>query len=170
MRNIEIKASLRDTDYAENTAKILTGGDAGFILNQVDTYFAVDSGRMKLREINNKDAQLIFYNRVDNRGPKKCVYHIVDIDNPDEMKDMLGKALGIDVVVKKNRKVYLYENVRIHIDRVEELGEFIEFEAVLEDDMTDTEGRNSVQRLMSEFGINKEDLIEDSYADIIRRK
>ena len=52
---------------------------------------------------------------------------------PDELAEALDAALGTVVVVSKRRRLFLWEGVRIHLDEVDGLGSFVEFEAVLPD-------------------------------------
>ncbi len=169
MRNIEIKARLRDFEEAEVVARRLGGPQPHLRVVQVDTYFTVPAGRMKLREITGtvERAELIFYHRADQAGPKRSEYEVVPVSNPRELKAMLAAALGIRTVVRKQRTVYLHQNVRIHLDVVDGLGTFLEFEAVMPDGAPDCEGEDLLRRLMSEFSIQPADLLESSYSDLV---
>jgi predicted adenylyl cyclase CyaB len=80
---------------------------------------------------------------------------------------LLTDALGVLTVVDKRRTVFLYQNVRIHLDRVEGLGMFLEFEAVMPEGTPDEEGELLVRELMAEFSIREEDLIQVSYSDLL---
>jgi predicted adenylyl cyclase CyaB len=169
MRNIEIKARLRDPGGAEVVARRLGGPEPHLRVEQVDTYFVVPAGRLKLREITGtiERAELIFYHRADQAGPKRSEYDVVPVTNARELKAMLAAALGIRTVVRKQRTVYLYKNVRIHLDAVEGLGSFLEFEAVMPDGAPDREGEDLLRSLMSEFAIAPGDLLESSYSDLV---
>ncbi|MGYP000505802119 len=132
MPNIEIKARCNDLKKARATAeKIQTAYLV--VLHQVDTYFSTKAGRLKLREINDKSAQLIPYVKGYQLAPMKSDYAIMLVENPTLVKDLFNTLLGIEFVVDKNREVFLFENVRIHLDEVVNLGTFIEFEAVCAD-------------------------------------
>jgi len=109
---------------------------------------------------------LIFYRRPDQAGPKGCDYRLIPVPDPTALKAALTEALGVTVVVRKRRLVYLWKNMRIHLDQVDDLGQFIEFEAVLAEDHTDSDGKNLVEQLMKQFGLSSEDLIESSYSDL----
>jgi len=169
MRNIEIKARLRDPDVAEAIAVRLCGPEPHLNVRQVDTYFRVPAGRLKMREVtgSTERAEMVFYLRPDQTGPKHSEYEVVRIPNATELKRLLTVALGILTVVDKRRIVYLYENVRIHLDRVKGLGTFLEFEAVMPDGVPDKEGEAQVLHLMSEFHIAETDLLEASYSDML---
>lgn len=129
--NIEIKAKA-DLTLAEETAKAL--GTLHEHLQQVDTFFNVPQGRMKLRSQNGRSV-LITYFRSDTSGPKHSSYTLCPVQDPDKMKEVLGGALGVKGVVEKDRKVYLVTwnkepalTARIHLDRVKGLGDYLEFE------------------------------------------
>ena len=141
-------------------------------LSQVDTYFNVANGRLKLREEEGEGARnvLIYYRRPDVSGPKRSDYDLIATDSPAELKRALSEAVGVNVVVSKSRAVFLFENVRIHLDEVEGLGAFLEFEAVMPDGVPDSAGQAQLLDLMRVFSIAEDDLIEDSYCDLFERK
>lgn len=165
-QNVELKARLRDLDFAREIAeKIAT--ERADPQRQVDTYFECREGRLKLREINSNVAQLIGYRRPDENDPKVSDYCLIEVTQPAAVKRALSAALGIHVVVEKNREIYFYENVRIHLDRVSDLGEFLEFEAVLSPEDDETAGREKISLLQEKFQIAKADLLAESYADML---
>jgi len=166
-RNIELKARLPDRDQAVRVCGELGAAFHGDI-RQTDTYFPVPEGRFKLRESDPGDDYLVFYRRPDTAGPKGCDYHIAVVD-PSPLP-VLQTALGVLAVVVKTRTLYLWENVRIHLDAVEELGDFIEFEAVLSDEYEDADGFRKLQHLQSAFGIAPGDLIGGSYLELLLDK
>lgn len=165
-RNIEIKARLNDPDGAERIAMHLSGSDSAHVLNQEDTYYKVPVGRLKLREMDD-DAELIYYRRGDTPGPTASYYLIVPVGSPGALKEVLEACLGVAAVVRKSRRLYLAGSVRIHIDEVEGLGSFVEFEAVLAEGASDDEAFRTVRWLMSEFAIAEEDLVAMSYSDLV---
>ena len=67
MRNIELKARLGDRAGAEVCCAKLGATFQGDI-HQVDTYFRVPEGRLKLREKEPGGDELIFYRRDDEIG------------------------------------------------------------------------------------------------------
>jgi adenylate cyclase class 2 len=165
-RNIELKARLVDLDAARRTAVSLGAAPAG-IEHQVDTYFAVSHGRLKLREINDREARLVGYVRPNDLQPKASDYTLVPVAEPLQLKELLSSALGVVAVVEKRREIFLWRNVRIHLDRVVGLGTFLEFEAVLAADESDEAGRRQVAELRAAFGITDGDLLAASYADLL---
>jgi len=168
LRNIEIKARLKSISSAESIASGLAGSGPHARLLQVDTYFNVPDGHFKLRE-EGGTGDLIYYRRPDAPGPSRCDYIIVSIGSPTEVKGVLETALGVRCVVRKHRSVYLYENVRIHLDEVERFGAFLEFEAVMPEGSPDSDGESLVLDLMRVFGVEQDDLVDCSYCDLIKQ-
>jgi predicted adenylyl cyclase CyaB len=166
MRNIELKARLKDLAAARRTAVALaTAGPT--VQEQVDTYFHSREGRLKLREIQGRPAELIGYMRPDAQAAKASEYTLVRIDQPEALKAVLTATLGIRGVVRKRREIFLHENVRIHLDEVAGLGEFLEFEAVLGPDADDARGHAQLADLAARFALAPDDLLPASYGDMI---
>ena len=164
--NIEIKAWVIDYKEAKTRIEHLVRNEPQ-ILQQVDTFFQISTGRLKLRQLSPSEGQLIFYQRPDQNGPTLSEYHISRTAEPETLKHVLGSALGVRGVVQKTRLVYLVENVRIHLDRVEGLGDFIEIEVVLDEDMGSTVGEKQAQIWIANLGIREADLIKGAYIDLI---
>ena len=164
-RHVELKANLSDFDTARRTAEqVATGGPT--IERQVDTYFHCHEGRLKLREINDSAALLIWYARADEAEAKPSDYRIVAASRAAELKSMLAAALGVKAVVEKRREIFLRGSVRIHLDQVAGLGCFLEFEAVLDDNFDEQSAHAELADLRQRFGIRPADLLEGSYADL----
>lgn len=168
MRNIEIKARIKDLSRVESTARELCGPVPRERMYQEDTYFNVPEGRLKLRE-QNGGSELIYYQRPDGPGPKRCDYEIVTVGEPTALKAVLAGALGVRCIVRKRRTLFLYEKTRIHLDEVHGLGDFIEFEVVMSGEMRGIEGRAIIEHLMREFSVGPDDLVEGSYCELIGR-
>jgi predicted adenylyl cyclase CyaB len=166
MRNIELKARLHDLPAARRVAEALATQRLG-VQEQIDTYFRCTNGRLKLRQITGQTAQLVWYVRPSDPRPKASDYHLVSVPQPETLIMALRAAMGIVNVVRKRREVYLWRNVRIHLDEVEGLGQFLEFEAVLSPEIDDAAGRGQLEKLMSQFDIRPEDLLAGSYTDMI---
>ena len=167
-RNLEIKAICADPVATHEAAQQLAGPRAA-VLEQVDTYFHAPSGRLKLREINNTSAELIYYDRPDDPAARISHYHIVPVIDPAALKALLGAALGVRAVVRKRRELFLYENVRIHLDAVENLGNFIELEAVLSGHVGRVESPAQLDHLARALGIQPEQRLAGSYGELIVR-
>jgi predicted adenylyl cyclase CyaB len=164
--NIEIKARSNNHEAIRMLLKE-NGAVYKGIDHQIDTYFNVSNGRMKLRE-GNIENSLVHYNREDKGGPKKSEATIFEIKPNSPLKEILIKALGVLVVVDKKREIYFIDNIKFHIDIVEGLGTFIEIEAI---DDNGAIGKDKLfeqcQFYLEEFDIAKEDLISASYSDLL---
>ncbi len=165
MTNIEIKARYADRERAEQILSSLGAGPAG-VFQQKDTYFNVARGRLKLRQLAVDEGQLIYYRREDSSGPKRSDYEISATTDPEALRSILDGLLGSWVEVEKTRQVWLWENVRIHLDDVEGLGHFVELEAVTEEQGVD-ESRQRVETLMRALEIDEDQLIDGSYSDMV---
>jgi adenylate cyclase class IV len=166
--NIEIKARARDFSTLKQRAEQLSGSPAQTIL-QTDTFFVTDTGRLKLRELGPEAAQLIYYERADEGGPKRSDYHLFETGDPAQLKSVLSRALGVRGTVKKVRTLYLVGQTRVHLDDVEDLGQFLELEVVLRPDQTEEEGRLIAERLTAELGVEARDLLEGAYIDLLEK-
>ena len=162
--NLEIKARLRSWEQAQEAARrIATSGPE--ILRQTDTYFFCQNGRLKLREIAEQGDELIWYDRPDQTDSKRSNYCRLNVERPQDLKKALSAALGVRGVVEKCRKVYFYHNVRIHLDQVVGLGEFLEFEAVL-GTVGEAQSHKHLNHLRQHFAIEDNDLLATGYADL----
>jgi adenylate cyclase, class 2 len=129
--NVELKLRCPDLARARDRALALGARVVG-VEQQLDTYFCTRHGRLKLRERAPYPAELIAYLRLDAPGARRSDYQILIAPDPGELKRLLGVLLGVHAVVGKRREILLYENVRIHLDQVFQLGDFVEFEAVFD--------------------------------------
>jgi homotetrameric cytidine deaminase len=165
--NVELKA--RDPDPQATWARCLALGAAdGGVLVQRDTYFAGRNGRLKLRVLQGEDqAELIAYRRPDTAESSESTYVLAPVGEPDAMAEALDAALGTTVVVSKRRRLLLWEGVRIHLDEVEGLGSFIEFEAVLPDAGDLDQARAKVAQLRETLEIADDALVSVGYADLL---
>ena len=164
--NIEIKARARDFTNIRSRAEVLSDTPVQ-IIPQEDTFFSLGQGRLKLRVRNAGAAQLIYYERPDQDGPKRSDYSIFETDDPESLKQTLGRALGIRGVVRKTRYLYLVGQTRVHLDDVEGLGQFMELEVVMRPGQPDAEGQAIAQDLMNKLGVEPSDLLEGAYMDLL---
>jgi len=164
--NIEIKAAYDDFDFAHSVLARLDAKPVGTD-HQIDTYFTTPHGRLKLRESSLSGAQLIPYLRPDQTGPKRSDYLVLPVEDPEECKRLFSELLGVDCIVDKVREIFLIGNVRVHLDRVKHLGTFLEFEAVYDNSLLERAEHEKVQRLMTEFRIPREDLLKNSYRELV---
>jgi predicted adenylyl cyclase CyaB len=138
------------------------------VLNQVDTYFrSPDAARIKLRRINNELAELITYARGNTASARSSLYTIEPVADFDAQLAALSEKLGVLCVVRKRRELFGWNNVRIHLDEVDGLGTFIEFEGVVWDEADEHISRRRVDQLVKEFAIAPADQIGVSYSDLV---
>jgi homotetrameric cytidine deaminase len=163
LRNVELKAT--DPDPARTLERALAAGasDQGVIV-QRDTYFRVPEGRLKLREEEPGEAQVISYARPDDASVRVSDYRVVPA--PEGLLAALTESLGVDVVVEKRRRLLLWETVRIHLDEVTDLGSFVELEAVADPDSDLSREHAQIAHLRDALQIGE--LREGSYADAVR--
>lgn len=174
-RNIEIKAKLKNRNrLLEKIIKLCDAENTKAIeLEQLDIFYRVNIGRLKLRHFGTgQESELIAYERPNEKGPKLSSYTRVPMaTHTAELLDKaLTSALGVSMQVKKNRLVYLIGQSRLHIDQVEGLGDFIEIEVVLKPNQTIDDGQLVMNKLITELGIQTEDLINTAYADLLNNK
>src|SRR5262245_49991683 len=164
-RNIEIKARIESVEAM--VPKVAAVADQGPIeIDQDDTFFACEAGRLKLRAFSATEGQLIFYRRADQAGPKESFFVIAPTPAPDALRETLSLAYGQVGRVRKERTLYLVGRTRVHLDRVEDLGEFLELEVVLSDGEPLEAGVEEAQRLMSALGVDTAQLIDGAYVDL----
>jgi len=167
--NVEIKARCRD---AEAVRRILRARGADFrgVDHQLDTYFRVEAGRLKLRE-GDIENHLIYYERPNRPGPKRADVRLLPAEPGGELKRMLTEAIGVLAVVDKRREIYFIDNVKFHVDEVDGLGHFVEIEAqaAVELGAPDPESdlRAQCQAYLDLLAVDPDDLVSESYSDLI---
>lgn len=136
-------------------------------LKQRDVYFNISPGRLKLRSINDSLHQLIYYKRSNRASAKFSNYYISEIIHPKRVEKILSEIYGVKVIVSKQRKLYLWQNVRIHLDTVYKLGKFIEIEIVCGSKLQEKESSEKMRYLKSIFNIEKKSVLSSSYSDML---
>lgn len=166
LRNVEFKARCADPEAAR--AALRTHGAEGPVHDhQVDTYFRVPSGRLKLRE-GTVERALIHYARPDTAGPKRSDVTLCPTPaDATALKQVLAAALGVAVVVDKRREIYRAGNVKLHLDEVAGLGTFVEVEAIATEDQPEPTLHAQCSAWLDALGVRPEDLVAGSYADLL---
>lgn len=167
IKNYEFKAKITKIETYENKLLTLNPFFQG-VDHQIDTYFDVKKGRLKLRE-GNIENSLIYYERANISGSKESQIILYKHDPNTALKDILLKHIEIKAVVDKIRRIYFINNVKFHFDRVKYLGSFLEVEAI------DSTGEISLNELKQQcdkffnfFQLSKTDLIDLSYGELIK--
>lgn len=136
--------------------------------SQVDTYFKIPSGRLKLRE-GNIENSLIYYDRENKKDAKKSDVTLYKSTEIASLKAVLVAALPILIVVEKKREIYFIDHIKFHIDTLTSLGSFLEIEVIDANDAMDiSEMRQQCERYMKLLDIQKEDLMEHSYSEMLQ--
>ena len=165
-RTIEIKARIENV--AVLTPKVAEIANEGPLeIAQDDTFFNCDNGRLKLRAFSNDSGELIFYQRLNLAGPKESFYIRSPTSSPETLRESLSMAYGQIGRIRKYRSLFLVGRTRVHLDRVEGLGHFLELEVVLVDDESAEQGIREASDLMDKLGIQPEQLIEGAYIDLL---
>jgi predicted adenylyl cyclase CyaB len=164
--NIELKARCDDLGRLRAACASL-GAESEEPERQIDTYFGAAQGRLKLRESLRSGAELIYYLRPDVAGARESHYEIYQVEDVEGLKALLKRALGVQAVVAKRREIYLIGNVRVHLDKVQGLGGFVELEGIVDHQADLYHVTEEVKRLQQALGIDTLALVKESYADLV---
>jgi predicted adenylyl cyclase CyaB len=167
-RNIEVKIRVDDLESIRVRALALGAADHGSI-HQIDTYFGTPSERgtrLKLREQRPGRSQLVAYRRPDTAGLRTSDFRIVPVADPTALQEALALSLGVARQVTKTRHLLLLERTRIHLDRVEGLGDFLELEVVLADGEDAALGEQEAEWILAQLALGDRSRIPGSYADL----
>jgi len=169
MQNIELKIRIDGAGKIERLLRSIGAVRQG-ILNQVDVYYHSKSGRLKMRIQNDKEYQLVHYFRPDTLTHKMSEYQVVYLKKPEgsAINKIFLDVLGRKVVVKKKRTLWMYGNTRIHLDKVEGLGEFLELESMVKKGIS--AARKEYDYLMKVLNLNSYPKEKKSYSDLLLKK
>uniref|UniRef100_A0A3Q3F8V1 Si:ch211-156b7.4 n=1 Tax=Kryptolebias marmoratus TaxID=37003 RepID=A0A3Q3F8V1_KRYMA len=163
--NVEIKARVSDPVLFARRAAELSQSE-GTVIRQRDMFFICSRGRLKLRDFMDGTGQLIFYERPDTDGPKLSRYSISPTSDPPSLQAVLSDALGVKGEVRKERRLFLIGQTRVHLDTVEGLGHYMELEVNTHTHTQITELRFT-EELMERLGVSEQDLVTGAYMDLI---
>jgi predicted adenylyl cyclase CyaB len=166
-RNVEIKARIESVDALLPRVQAIADSGPSEIL-QDDTFFSCPNGRLKLRALSESDGELIFYQRPDSAGPKESFYVISPTASPNTLREVLSRAYGQCGRVRKHRTLFMAGRTRIHLDKVEGLGQFLELEVVLTEDESTEAGVTVAHELLARLGISPQQSIDGAYVDLLR--
>lgn len=166
-RNVEIKARIDSIDALLPLARACADGPPQAIA-QDDTFFVCANGRLKLRVFGDGRGELIAYARADAAGPKTSDYAITPVADPDALRATLARALGVGGRVIKRRTLLRVGRTRVHLDRVEGLGDFLELEVVLREGESSDDGVAVAHALLQRLQIDATQLVPGAYVDLLR--
>jgi predicted adenylyl cyclase CyaB len=168
-RNIEIKARIESVEAMGSKVAALADHSPIELL-QDDTFFTCERGRLKLRALSANEGQLIFYQRANHTGPTESFFVMASTSSPDTLREALSLAYGQAGRVRKHRTLYHVGRTRVHLDRVEELGHFLELEVVLSEGEPSASGVAEAHKLMAALGVAPTQLIAGAYVDLLAQK
>ncbi|PKE28415.1 adenylate cyclase [Rahnella sp. AA] len=168
-RNIEIKARVDDFSALYEKVALISDGLPD-IIEQDDTFFICPHGRLKLRTLSADRGELIFYQRPDQAGPKTSFYTLSETHDPDSLRETLTLAYGVAGRVIKQRTLFMLGQTRLHLDRVKGLGDYLEFEVVLDENETPEQGIAVAEELLERLGIDRQELVDQAYVDLLNQK
>jgi predicted adenylyl cyclase CyaB len=164
--NIEIKARVDSLAKLLPAVAALADGEPAHVV-QDDTFFSCPNGRLKLRVFGEGHGVLIFYRRADEPGPKPSFYVHSETADPDGLRAVLTDANGEVGRVRKHRTVFRIGKTRVHLDRVDGLGEFLEVEVSIDDTLEYDAAVSEANRLLAVLGIEDSALVQGAYVDIL---
>jgi predicted adenylyl cyclase CyaB len=168
-KNYEIKTPV--TNYSAVRSAVMKLFEKNKITKkkeiQKDIYYSVPSGRLKLRIINKKHGTLISYLRKESKKLRVSNYLLTNTKDFDNLHRTLSLLFPVLVTVEKVREIFLFDNIRIHLDKVKNLGEFLEFEVVFD---SFQKARAQMKFLISYFKLDSKKFINNSYSDILLKK
>lgn len=165
-RNIEIKARIASVESLLPRARAVAGSEPELIV-QDDTFFTVPHGRLKLREFADGSAELIHYHRPDGGQAKASDYVRVPVPDAPALREALARGCGVQGRVRKQRLLLRAGATRIHLDRVDSLGDFMELEVVLVDGQADAEGAAAAETMMQALGLADAERVAGAYLDLL---
>jgi adenylate cyclase class IV len=168
-RNVDLKARIASVESLLPKAAALAS-ERPLEFEQDDTFFPCETGRLKLRDFLDGSGELIFYRRANQSGPKESFYLRSATSTPGVLRESLSLAYGQSGRVVKRRTVFLVGRTRVHLDRVEGLGHFLELEVVLAENEPSEAGVREAGELMSRLGIEPHQLVEGAYVELFGRE
>jgi len=170
MKNIEIKYRLAKRSEISQFLQTLTEVQFIKTIQQTDIYYQVSRGRLKLRIESPDNARLIYYERENLSTARQSDYLLFPVPRPEHLNDLLTQALGEKITVRKERSLFMYRNVRIHLDRVKQLGDFLEFESIINDETPAEQAAQNLQNIQEILAHFEMVPLSGSYADLLRDK
>lgn len=163
MKNIEFKVELRHLAAARQQCNAIGATRQG-VLVQVDTYFKLADGRLKRRETVGQATQWIWYHRADDIRPRPSDYAV--LSEEQALRRWGTHSLRPWLEVRKRRELWIIDNVRIHLDEVEDMGTFIEFEAIVSEELDADACLAAVTELRQIFAPVLGEAVAVSYSDL----
>jgi adenylate cyclase class IV len=165
--NVEIKARIDSVDALLPLASALSDGDPPQLIHHDDSFFDVPHGRLKLRVFGDASGELIHDDRPNGDSPSSSDDMLAPAPEPESLRLVLTRACGLLGRVRKERILLLAGPIRIHLDKVDGLGDFLALEVMLTDGQTEAEGAAVAQALLTRLGIRPEQRVSGAYLDLL---
>jgi adenylate cyclase class IV len=164
MKNIEIKVECDDLDRVCQSALESGATDVG-TFEQIDTFFSVPKGRLKLRQ-EGSAGRLIAYERTDRAELRISSFDNVELEEPGKALVVLRRVLPVIGVVRKTRHLLILHSTRIHLDVVESLGSFVELETIVTTQSL-AEAQAEAELVAKTLGVDKMRAVPVAYIDLL---
>lgn len=166
MQNVDFKCELRDPELARIALRKL-GAQFVHAVEQIDTYYRVPDGRLKKREAHGEPIEYIFYHRINRPQPKLSHFTIY---TEDQVTQRFGtRPLPVWLTVRKTREIYLLRGTHIHIDNVQELGHFLEVDALVSPNQHVGRCHRLIGKIRELLGPALGEPIATGYADLMQQ-
>lgn len=163
-KNLEIKLKLENASHINSVRNSLKQYSRS-VEKQIDVYYKIKKGRLKLRIINDKEGSLILYNRAENKGKRISHYIISKTKDFRELDFILSRQFEILVKVIKKREIFVSKNVRIHLDKISGLGNFLEIEIIYSKLIN---AKKQMTDLINLLYLDEKKFIKNSYSDMLK--
>ncbi len=163
-KNLEIKIRLENASQINSIRKSLSNYTRSSE-KQTDIYYKFEKGRLKLRIINDKDGNLILYDRAEKKSKRISHYTISRTKDFRELDYILTRQFGVLIKVIKKREIYIQNNVRVHLDKVTGLGNFLEIEIIYSDLLN---AKKQMAQLTGLLNLDETKFIKNSYSDLLK--
>jgi len=165
MLEVEIKAPCRDLEerLIEMGAKrVGTEKHEDIYFNPTHRDFRESDEALRVRSVDGKYFLTYKGPRIDS---EMKIREEIEIPTEPEIIEIL-RSLGFKdtAVVRKRRKIFRLKNLIVNLDRVENLGNFIEIES------RDYRDRDKLFELLEELGIDREKSTTKSYVELLEEK
>jgi len=170
MKNIELKILVNNFKKIKFLLKRIEAENIGKIY-QKDIYYYCKNRRLKIRNIDNKKYELISYIRPNKTNSKISTYEIFNINSKKIklIKSLMEKKFTQRNIVEKKRDLWIWRNTRVHLDRVKELGYFMELETIVGNRHLE-EAKAEFDNIFKLLDLKKYKKIANSYSDLLSEK
>ncbi|WKX93257.1 hypothetical protein Q1695_010916 [Nippostrongylus brasiliensis] len=165
-QSIVLKARVDDIEQAENAIFDLTESLGTFFV-QEDVYFNVPNGNLKLRIMHpNRCGQLI-YNSLSNKSDHKLSEsQVTEVEDVLSIRATLSAALGERGTITKKRRVFTMDDVRIYLDDVDQIGQFIDIAVTLNSSQSDSCYARA-KEIRERLNISEDAVVPVAYLDMM---